>query len=105
MTYQLCLPRPDVTIILHGWHWVSSWGDVADAPEGEEPARSQQHAHEMPHVTPDGWCVYTRHEGPTDWRNPSGFDLSNELDFHTYEEAVIEAQARAADYGIEHMED
>ncbi len=101
---MLLLPAPKVTIILHGWHWVSSWGEVADSPDPENPIQHQQHASEMPSVEPDGWCVYTRHADPSD---PSyyPFDLSFEQDFETYEEAQAEAQLRADAYGIEYFED
>ena len=102
---QLLLPAPKVTIILHGWHWVSSWGEIADSPDPENPIQHQQHADEMPNVPPDGWCVYTRREGPQDWQDPSGFDLTDEQDFETYEEAQAEAQLRADAYGIEYFED
>lgn len=91
------LPAPKVTVILHGWVWSRYW----DASVGDEVVY-QEHAEAEP---PDGWCVYTRREGPVDWRDPSDFDISNDQDFATYEEALAEATQRAADYGIEHFED
>lgn len=94
---QLRLPAPKVSIILHGWHWDAYW----DARIGDL-VTTQEHADEQPDKEPDGWCVYTRHD-PENTHHP--FDLSNEQDFATYEEALAEAQTRAAEYGIEHRED
>lgn len=96
----LRLPAPQVTIILHGWCWDRYW----DAQLGDEVV-TQTHEHEFPDRAPDGWCVYTRREGPADWQDPSDFDLTDEQDFPTLEEARAEAQRRAADYGIGYFED
>ena len=46
--------------------------------------------------TPSGWCVYVRREG-TDWRE--GFDIDEEQDFATHDEA--EAHARGLAYRLQ----
>lgn len=42
-----------------------------------------------------GWCVYTRTDDVENGE-PGEFDLSAEMDFDTREEALVQAQARAA---------
>lgn len=50
-------------------------------------------------VTPDGWCVYARHENVGD-----DFDVSRENNFDTREEAMNFAEKLAWLHGVEFEE-
>lgn len=74
--------RIEGAVYVHGWRWndgVQEYYDNAAAC--------------------DGFCVYTRIETPADMQQP--FDLSNELDFDTLEEAMANGRARARALGLE----
>lgn len=49
-----------------------------------------------PDCNPDGWCVYTRHDGD----EGGAFDQSDERDFPDYAAALSEAETRAARLGV-----
>jgi hypothetical protein len=74
--------RIEGAVYVHGWRWIDG---------------SQEHWHNTAEC--HGFCVYTRIETPADIQQP--FDLSNELDFDTLEEALNNGQARADALGLE----
>jgi hypothetical protein len=71
------------SVQLHPWIWIDS--------------DTQEYCH-APDI-PSGWCVYTRIETPADPVQP--FDLFEELDFDTREQAIAHGQERAACLGVE----
>ena len=52
----------------------------------------------------DGWCVYTRTDAAERGEETGEFDLSDEQDFATYEEALAEGEARATRHDVELQE-
>ncbi len=74
----------NLTICLHAWRH-AEYGDqeYSDASSGE-------------HV--DGWTVYVREETPQDPQQP--FDIPEEADFATYEEAAAHARDLSARLGL-----
>lgn len=73
-------------VCFHAWVW--SDGPDSDQEYCDQPGDA------------DGWCVYTRHDG----EEGHPFDLSEEMDFPTREEAEREATSRAARLGVEAQE-
>lgn len=71
------------SVQVHPWSWCEDGG--------------QAYCHAP--CTPDGWCVYTRIETPNDRFQP--FDLLDEVDFFTLEDAIAEAEKRAEALGLE----
>lgn len=84
----LLLPPPNVTVCLHGFYSDDGGDSYSDDPE---------------EIT--GWCVYLRRN----YRQPDPsyapeFDIDDERDFTTRDEAVTYATQRAAEYGMTFQE-
>lgn len=81
------LPPEELSVCVHAWYWTDD-----EAGNGEE----YQEYTDDPDLA-DGWCVYLRRDTPGDEIEP--FELEDEVDYATREEALAAAEALASAHG------
>lgn len=93
MTRAKRKPSTITTICLHAF---------MNTEEGGSTYVDEDHLEEGERV--DGWSVYTRTDAAERGEDTGEFDLSDEKDFATYEEALAEGEARATRHDVELQE-